>query len=253
MIFKTEGIVLKGLDYGESHRIVHILTPDRGKVSVMAMGAKKTKSKFSANTQPLTLGSFVLYKKGTSLGRINDGQINSSFPNIRNDLMLSTFAMYMTDLTDRVTEELEPCYELYDLLVTVLRMIESKFHDPEILVRIFEIKLFGLRGYRPSLDSCVYCSSVDDMYAYKFSVRQGGFVCKKCSSNDPFSLQMTPSVAKLMRVFQYIELNKIGQISVKKENRQELQGITQRFIEEHFGLQLKWFTIMSNIKTMYDS
>jgi len=252
-MIRVDGIVIKSIDYGEAHRIIHIFTKEHGKISAIAMGAKKTKSKHSSTTQPLMLGCFVLYKKQASLGRINQSDIIYSFPKIRADLLLSTYAMYMVDLTDRVIEEEEVLPELYQLLVDTLYMIESGYYDPEILVRIFELKVFSIRGYRPHLDSCVYCNLENDKYNYHFSIKYGGFLCPKCVSKDSYAINISSQTAKLLRVFQYITLNKIGEISIKNQYRLELQDVSKHFIEEHFGLNMKWLKMIADIKKMYDS
>ncbi len=253
MIFQTEGIVLKSVDYGESHKIVHILTPMQGRVSIMAMGAKKTNSKFAALTQPFIMSEFVLYKKPSSLGRINQSEIISSFGGIREDLLLSAYGMYICDLSDRVVEEMEPVPEMYALVKAILTMINVRSHDPEILTRIFEVKLFDLRGYRPNFEQCMHCCAHDPTYtSYMFSAKLGGFLCKSCRQEDARAIPISPTTAKLLRVFQYIKLEDIGKISIKQQYRQELEAVTQNFIEEHFALQLKSFKFVQSVKSMYD-
>ncbi|OEH86162.1 DNA repair protein RecO [Desulfuribacillus stibiiarsenatis] len=252
MIFNAEGLVLKGIDYGESHKIVHILSPSLGKFSAIALGAKKTKSKFSATTQPLMLGSFVLFRKGDSLASLNQSEIIQSYPKLRNDLLLSTYAMYILDVTERVQEENEPAFELFQMLTSILNKMEEGY-DAEILVRIFEIKLFALKGYRPCVDQCLHCNAVEEGYAYRFSVRLGGFLCPRCTQQDPKAMHITPSVAKLVRVFLYIDLERIGEISVKKDTRAGLEEVSQAFIREHLGLQMKGHTMIAQIKSVYES
>ncbi|OEF96218.1 DNA repair protein RecO [Desulfuribacillus alkaliarsenatis] len=252
MIIKTDGIVLKSIDYGESHKIIHLLTPTLGKLSTLAMGAKKTRSKFSATTQPLTLGSFVMYKKEATLGRLNESELIKTYSNIRKDLLLSSYMMYLSDLTDRVTIENENTEEIYKLLLNILDKIDSGMFDAEILVRIYEIKLFSLRGYRPQFDECIECSTTDKGYAYRFSISLGGYICGACFSKDQHAIQISQPVAKLLRVFQYIDIDKIGNISIKKSSREEIRQINQRFIEHYFGIKLKWFNVIDDIKNMYD-
>lgn len=252
MILNTEGIVLKCIDYGESHRIIHLLTPQYGKISAIAMGAKKTKSKFSATTQPLMLGCFVLFKKDSSLGRLNHSEILKSFPQLRKDLLLSTYSMYLADLTDRVLEENEEAQPVYQLLTKTLDLLEKNIHDPEILARIYEIKLFDFRGYRPHFDSCIHCNHEEPQFSYRFSISLGGFLCEKCKAEDPNSTPISSVTAKLLRIFQYIDLDKIGKISISEAYREELEQTNRKFIEEHFGLKLKWFSILRDYKNMYD-
>ena len=58
MLQKCEGIILRTTDYGETNKIVSLFTRELGKYGVMAKGAKKTKSRLAAITQPFTYGIF---------------------------------------------------------------------------------------------------------------------------------------------------------------------------------------------------
>ena len=40
------GIVVGHVDYGEADRIVHLLTPEQGRVAAMARGARKSRKRF---------------------------------------------------------------------------------------------------------------------------------------------------------------------------------------------------------------
>ena len=51
---KTIAIVLKRIDYGEADRIVTVLTPDAGKLSLMAKGARRVKSKLAGGIELLS-------------------------------------------------------------------------------------------------------------------------------------------------------------------------------------------------------
>lgn len=58
MMNKWEGIVLRTMPYGETNKIVTILTKEAGKLTAMARGAKKPASRLSSITQLFVYGSF---------------------------------------------------------------------------------------------------------------------------------------------------------------------------------------------------
>ena len=43
---RTEALLLRALDFGESDRIVHLLTPERGRVAAIAKGARRSVRRF---------------------------------------------------------------------------------------------------------------------------------------------------------------------------------------------------------------
>ena len=54
-MIKTAGIVLKEIKYQETSKILSIYTKKLGKISVMAQGANRPKSRLLANTQSVLL------------------------------------------------------------------------------------------------------------------------------------------------------------------------------------------------------
>lgn len=64
----TQAIVLRSVDWRENDRILTLLTPDRGRVDVLARGCRKAKSPLMSASQLFTLGEYALFKgKGNEL------------------------------------------------------------------------------------------------------------------------------------------------------------------------------------------
>ena len=47
--FRTQAIILKRRDFGEADRLLTLVTPDYGKIDVIAKGARDPKSPFGAS------------------------------------------------------------------------------------------------------------------------------------------------------------------------------------------------------------
>ena len=73
MLYKWEGIVLKVRAYGESNKIITLLTREAGKVATMARGAKKPSSRLASVTQPFTYGVFMV-QHHTGMGTLQQGE-----------------------------------------------------------------------------------------------------------------------------------------------------------------------------------
>ena len=76
MLEKIEGIVVSETSYGESSKIINILTLDYGIVGIMAKGAKKVKSEFRTLTSKLTYAYFHVYYKKDKLSLNDDLNLN---------------------------------------------------------------------------------------------------------------------------------------------------------------------------------
>ena len=49
---KTEAVVLRSMRYGEADRILHLYTPQRGKVGAIAKGVRRARSRFGGRLEP---------------------------------------------------------------------------------------------------------------------------------------------------------------------------------------------------------
>ena len=55
----TSAIILKRVDYGEADRILTLLTPDHGKLSLMAKGVRKIKSKLAGGIELFSISTIT--------------------------------------------------------------------------------------------------------------------------------------------------------------------------------------------------
>ena len=60
---KTDAIVLRHVDFGESHRMLTLLSPTLGKLSVGARGCRKRGARLTNATEVFCAGEYILYQK----------------------------------------------------------------------------------------------------------------------------------------------------------------------------------------------
>jgi DNA repair protein RecO (recombination protein O) len=245
MLSKVEGIVLKAKDYGESHQILTLFTKDQGKLAAMARGSKKTKSRFSAVTEPFTEAQFVLFTGGSGIATLSQADSIHSHHLIRSDLLLTAYGAYWLDLLDKCTEEREPIPPLYRLLSALLKRLE-KGTDPEILTRIFELRILKIAGYTPVLDTCVICR--EDRSPVRFSISQGGFLCENCRSRDPEAISVSAATGRILTILDRIPIERLGEVKVKPETKEQLEQIVRSFMKEYLPFQSKSLNLLEQIR-----
>ncbi|TDL82260.1 DNA repair protein RecO [Peribacillus frigoritolerans] len=246
MLQKCEGIVIRTNDYGETNKIVTIYTRELGKVGVMARGAKKPNSRLSSSTQLFTYGYF-LFQKSSGLGGLQQGETISSMRGIREDIFLTAYASYAAELLDKSTEQNEPNPFLFELFSQTLQRLNEGV-DPDVLLYIFEMKIVNVLGMYPQLDSCVNCSSKDG--TFHFSIRENGFICHRCFETDPYRLQISQATAKLLRLFYYFDLERLGKVTVKPETKAELKMVIDSYYSEYSGIFLKSKKFLDQIESL---
>ncbi len=233
VLIKTEGIVIKAINYGEGDKILTLYTRTHGKIAVMAKGVRKTKSRLNAVAQIFTYGEFVLYM-GKQMGTLNQGDINIHFSDIHLDIEKTAYAAYIVELVDKMTDSNESNPFLFQQLLSALEQINAG-KDFEIISRIFEMKIFREAGYRPTLYSCTLCGAEDNLTS--FSIRHGGLICNRHQNEPTITLQN--GTIKLLRMFEAIDITRLGNVDVKSSTKSQLQFIMREFYDEYVGTPLK--------------
>jgi DNA repair protein RecO (recombination protein O) len=235
MLMKTEGIIIRTIDYGESNKIITLFTNEAGKLGVMARGAKKPKSRLSSISQLFTYGQFLI-QKGTGLGMLNQGEMIDSYRNIRKDIFHTAYAAYMVEMLDKLTDEGKPSPALFLFLQRSLQLL-NEGADPEVLKFIFEVKMLRIAGISPEVDLCSNCRRAEGDFS--FSIKEGGFLCHRCAGIDPYRIKISAAAAKLLRLFYHIDINRLGTISVKDQTKAQLKHVLTTYFDEYSGLKLK--------------
>lgn len=232
---KCEGIVIRTNDYGETNKVVTIFTRESGKIGVMARGAKKPNSRLAAVTQLFTYGNYLV-QTGSGLGNLQQGEILSFMGTIREDLILTAYASFIVELTDKGTDDKKRNPFLFELLLQTLHLMDEGL-DPEILSFIYEMKMLNVLGLYPNLNQCTVCGSTEGVFS--FSIREGGLLCHRCLQHDPYHYKMSQGAIKLLRLFYFLDLSRIGKVSVKEETKKELRTVIDAYYDEYSGLNLK--------------
>lgn len=192
-----QAIVLRRQDIGEHDAWVVLLSRERGKLSAMARGVKRPRSKLAALTQRFTLARFHLIE-GRKMVILDQGAVEESFYALREDLWRMAYATYLCELVDRAVTGEEASPEVFDLLAATLHQL-LQAEDAAALVHSFELRLLALLGYEPVLGWCVRCRGPVGGPITFFSAAQGGLLCPQCQACDRQAVRLSPLSVRYLR------------------------------------------------------
>ena len=180
---KTEGIVLRSLRYGEADRILHLYTPDRGRVSVIAKGVRRAKSRFGGRLEPFFRLNLVLYEGRSELLTVTSAETVAAHPRLREDAAALDGAARACEAVARVFDDGDPHRGVYHLLANELALLDG---EPARAGRAnalaFRLKLLLAAGFAPHLAACTSCGEADHLMG--FSGAAGGVVCAACEASS---------------------------------------------------------------------
>src|SRR4051794_41257842 len=82
---KTEAIVLRSIRFGEADRVLHLYTPSRGRISAIAKGVRKTKSRFGGRLEPFFRLNLLLHEGRSDLMTVTGAETVAGYPRVRED------------------------------------------------------------------------------------------------------------------------------------------------------------------------
>ena len=97
MIKDIEGIILDERAYGETSKIINILTKEYGIIGVIAKGSRTLKSELRSVTGKLTYGIFHMYYKENKLSTLISVDVLNTFKNIKKDIMKITYSSFILE------------------------------------------------------------------------------------------------------------------------------------------------------------
>lgn len=232
-IYKAEVIVLRSMVYKEADRILTLFTRGDGKVSAIARGVRKTTSRLRGAVQLFSHTHLVLYS-GRSLDTVSQGDAEEQFSYLEQDLERFSTASYCAELIDRLTQAREPQPKVFFLILSALRALKQG--NPELIARVFELKLLDVLGYRPSLTECVVGNhpfSIDTGEQLKqvwFSIEEGGVVCPACAENCEGVRSFSPATLGVLDYFLRAPLEQAIKAKITPHVLRELASLLQGFL-----------------------
>lgn len=227
-LYKTEAIILRSRKLGEADRVLTLFTPTLGKIEAKARGVRKTTSRLSGHLQPLMRGMLSL-ARGHSLDVVTGVETLEAFRPLREDLDLLSRALYVAEITDRMTAEAVHNYPTYRYLLETLQRLQNA-PDPDAALRYFEMKLLDQAGFRPEIERCVACESALEPVDNFFVPVAGGAVCRGCVAGMAGPRVLTVNALKVLRLLQRGPYNEVARVRMNPELAEEIEKHLRGYI-----------------------
>jgi len=178
---KTHAIVLRSIRYGEADRILHLYTPHRGRISAIAKGVRRSRSRFGARLEPFFHVSAMLHEGRSELLTVTGVDTVSTHAGLREHAATLDAAARAADAVGRMFETPDPHPEVFRLLANQLALLAADpGHANPGNGLAFRLKLLLAAGIIPQLAACASCGETEHLQG--FSPAAGGVVCGSCEA-----------------------------------------------------------------------
>lgn len=229
-IVDAEGIVTKETKYGDTSRILTVITRNHGKISVLAGNVRRGKTGLLTATSLFSYSRFTLFKGGSSsLYKLNEGELIMSFSQIRESLEKMAFASYFCDVTNTVVQENSPDERQAELLLRSLYMLTKDDAAYEKIKAVFEFKTLTIAGIMPNLSACGECGKTEHITA--ISPQNGNVYCDRCKKLYPSAFPLNTALLSAMAYICIADDKKIFAFDMSEASIRYLSELGEKCVE----------------------
>lgn len=147
--YKTDAVVLKRINFGETDKLVTVFTRMQGKKVLLAKGVRKVHSKKAPHLELFSHVSLFIHK-GRNLDIVTEAYTIDSYQLLRNNLSRVAYAYKIVELLDRLCTIEEIHFKIYQKLIQVLKLIRDMPElDLSSHVDKFSLDLLWELGFLP--------------------------------------------------------------------------------------------------------
>ena len=228
----VRGFVLREQPYGETDKLLDLLTADNGLITVAARGARRSKSRLMSCSQLFSLSEYQLFQNKGRFS-IDSADLIESFQGLHKDIDKLICAAHLAEvfsdlLRDNLPDRLP--YELWAYTANQLNIGD----DPLLAVHAAQLRLLAIEGLKPLTDSCKYCQNklADSM---KFAFSESASYCSsdRCQSavKGPSMLLSAGTAACIQHILN-CKLSKLFSFKLADDVRQDVITFSDRFLTE---------------------
>jgi len=233
----TLALILNCQPYRENDSLVSVYTLDFGKLSLVARGTKKLRSKLAGHLEPLSLAALMIIS-GRGRDYVGSALCQSAYLGIRDDLNKLYYAGQALAWFNRLVRENQADERLFFLITKWLEIIDNYPAEQftkargELFLNFFLLKFLAELGYCPEMYHCVNCQQEVKPGQNFFDLKSGGILDEPCRHNE--ALPISDNVIKLIRFILDNRFNQAAKLKINSKNLKDLSQLVISFLKYHF-------------------
>lgn len=171
---KLPAIVLRRTNFGEADRIVNFITPD-GKISAIARGARRQKSKLAGGIEIFALNEVVFAQGKSDLQTVVSARMKEFYRDILKDFSRTDFAYRAIKTTAKYSENVDND-DFFNILLTTLQSLADLELNLILVSSWFYLRMFMAVGNQLNLSSDLNGEKLTADQTYSFDGLDKAFV-----------------------------------------------------------------------------
>lgn len=235
MIKTSEAITLRLIPYSETSLISRVYTKEQGKVSLMAKGARRSKTGLTAILEPASLISTTYFHKDNrSMQTIKEACFIERFSSMKNNFTALNYGLAVVEILDKTSHDNDPVPILFRLINSVLAHLDIDSTNKDNIFGFFLYQFALRQGFKPEIKVCSNCNA--PFHIASFDNRSGELSCNNCNRQSQLTLEN--DALRLLSEWSCKHLKEVSQQKTEtKPMKQSLQFLIM-FLKYHIeGMQ----------------
>ena len=223
---KTDAIVLRKVDFGESDRMLTLLSPTLGKLSVSARGCRKRGARLTNASEVFCAGEYMLYQKQDKY-TLRGCTIKDAFYDLRCDYdRLVEGARWLSMVEAVATPEAEQKM-LFALLLRALTYLNYSKQDAQRIAMTFYMHFTRVGGFAPELHRCIVCGE-PVKEPMRLDMAGGGVCCAHCARSG---VALSARTLDVLRGFSHLKFAALEGVTVDEAELKRAHNLILQYID----------------------
>ena len=259
-VINTPGVVLRTTDVGDRDKMLTVLTPDYGKLSVFARGVRKITSGSLPAAQLFAYARMTL-RSGSQYYYLKEAAIEETFLGISKTIEGAALASYLCEAADELTVPDLESKAMMQLVLNTLWTIAGQKRPNDLIKGAFELRAAAISGYMPDLTSCCVCGCEECGEHGMLDIMNGRLFCTRCyaemyaktssrnEAREPLLFRrVNQSALQAMRYVLYTEAKRQFSFTVEGEGILLFTDACETYLLHHVGHGYRTLSYYKSIK-----
>lgn len=227
-IVRTKALIVRTANSGDNDRVLTAVSPELGKIRIIAKGVKSLKNKNAGATGVLCYSDLVL-KKGRDLYSLVSAEIAEGFYHLRDTVEAVAYGMYFASLLESCTEPAVPAADELRLCLNTLFALTKRSGDGATLKLVYELRLAEVLGLAPYISEECQCGAA----AEYLSIAEGETCCAE--HRDRTAVRLSHSEMAVMEYILTSDMKEALFFNSPPQLISRLSPVSEKYLEYHLG------------------
>lgn len=250
MSYTADGLVLRVKATGENDKLLTLLTPLQGKISVLVKGGRSLKSGSLSATQLFSYGNYEITDRN-GFKWLRGASAHRQFRGLSESIEKLSLASYISSVAEELSGENEEAEDILRLTLNSFYALETEKKPSAQIKACFELRASAISGFMPDVSACRGCGSVSEEILY-LDVMNGRLLCSSCMQKAArnaaremaraedireavIMLPISPSVAEALRYVFGADVSRMLSFSLTDGELSDFAKVAETYLLSHLG------------------